>query len=174
MAPLSPDNTERFRITYNVGGESHNFEVRTDSTSPSSLGSEVDAFLTQLIPMLNLVTIDLVEYAAGGSNIFNPVASGIESNTYGSGAGTGSAAANYINFIGRSTGGRRVRLMVFGLKVDANDYRFLPGENAYVDAAISQLKTPPNVFLAIDNIKPVWYTYANAGVNAHWQKALRP
>lgn len=174
LPPLPPSNTERFRINYTVGGKPHDFQVRTDGVSPSAVGTRVHDFLTALAPALNLVSITTVEYAAGGSNIFNIVTSGIEAQTFGSGAGTGSAIPNDVNFIGRSTGGRRVRLMVFGLKVDAADYRFLPGENAAIDAAIVELQSGTNAFLAIDNVKPVWYTYANAGVNAHWQKAIRP
>lgn len=173
MAALPPNNTERYRINYTVGGKSHDFQVRTDTVSPSALGASVDFFLDALSPSLNAITIDTVEYAASGSNIFNIVASGIEGNTYGSGAGTGSAIPNEINFIGRSTGGKRVRLMVFGNKSDALNYRFAPGENAAVDAAIAVLQATPATFLAIDNVKPVWYNYANAGVNAHWQKAVR-
>jgi len=173
MAALPPNNTERFRVNYTVGTKQHDFQVRTNGVSPSALGASVDFFLDALSPALNAVVIDTVEYAASGTNIFNIVSSGIEGNTYGSGAGTGSAIPNDVNFIGRSTGGRRVRLMVFGLKVDAVNYRFTPGENSAVDAAIVVLQATPATFLAIDNIKPVWYDYANAGVNAHWQKAVR-
>lgn len=174
LPALPASNTERFKFNYSVGGEPHDAQVRTDGVSPSAVGVSFDAFLTALAPALNLVTISTVEYAAGGSNVFNIVSSGIEGNTYGSGAGGGSARANYVDFIGRSTGGRRVRTAIFGLKIDATDYKFLPGENAAVDAAIVYLQATPNTWLSIDNIKPVWYTYANAGVNAHWQKAVRP
>lgn len=174
LPALPPSNTERFIYNYTVGGESHSGLVRTDGVSPSAVGVSIDAFLTALAPALNQLTISTVEYAASGSNVFNIVSSGIEGNTYGSGAGGGSARANYVDFIGRSTGGRRVRHAVFGLKVDATDYRFVPGENAAVDAAIVYLQATPNTWLSIDNIKPVWYTYANSGVNAHWQKAVRP
>lgn len=174
MTALNPNNTERFRVNYTVGGKQHTFEVRTNLVSPSSLGTLVTAFLTPLSTIVNQIVIDNVTYAAGGSNIFNLVTTGIEGDSFGSGAGTGSAVPNFINFIGRSAGGRRVRLAVYGLKTDSTDYRFAPGENASIDDAIDALKAPANAFLSIDDVKPVWYDYANAGVNAYWQRNLRP
>jgi len=131
-------------------------------------------FLNALSPALNALVVNTVEFAPSGSSVFNIVTTGIEGSTVGSGAGTGSARANYVDFIGRSSGGRRVRLAVFGLKIDATDYRFIAGENAAVDAAIVELNTHTGAFLAIDGVAPQWYSYANAGVNAHWQKAVRP
>lgn len=174
LPPLAPSNTARFRINYTVGGEQHDFQVRSTPVSPTALGVQVDAFLSDLAAALNAVTIDSVEFAANGSNVFNIVTTGIEGQVYGSGAGGGSARANYVDFIGRSSGGRRVRLAVFGLKVDATDYRFVSGENAAVDNAIVSLNGAVGSFLAIDGVAPQWYSYANAGVNAHWQKAVRP
>jgi len=174
MAALPPSNTERYRVNYTVGGRQHSFEVRTNLVSPSGLGTNVTAFLTPLSTILNLLTVDNVTYAAGGSNIFNIVTTGIEGDSFGSGAGTGSAIPNFINFIGRSAGGRRVRLAVYGLKSDAQDYRFAPGESISIDDAIDALKAPANAFLSIDDVKPVWYDYANAGVNAYWQRNIRP
>lgn len=173
LPPLPPENTARFRVNYSVGGEQHNFQVRSAPTSPATLGADVDAFLTALSGALNAVTISTVEFAASGSNVFNIVTSGIEGNAYGSGAGTGSARANYVDFIGRSTDGRKVKLAVFGLKIDATDYRFLPGENTSVDDAIDVLQLGGVQFLTISGVKPQWYTYANAGVNYHWQRAVR-
>lgn len=174
LPPLAPSNTARFRVNYTVGGEQHDFQVRSAPVSPSALGVQVDTILSALAAVLNQVTIDSIEFAASGSNVFNIVTTGIEGNTYGSGAGGGSARANYIDFIGRSSGGRRVRLAVFGLKVDATDYRFVSGENTAVDNTITSLNAAVGSFLAIDGISPQWYSYANAGVNAHWQKAVRP
>jgi len=174
LPALPPDNTARFRVNYTVGGHGHDFQVRSTPVSPAALGTVVDLFLTALEPALNLMSIQTIEFAPSGSNVFNIVTTGIEGNVYGSGAGTGSAIPNYVDFIGRSSGGRRVRLAVFGLKIDATDYRFLPGENAAVDDAIDVLQAATGSFLAIDGVKPQWYTYANAGVNYHWQHTLRP
>lgn len=174
MAALPVNSTDRWKYTYTVGGETHDFQVRTDGVTASAVDTAVAAFLTALSPNLNALVITKVEFSLALSTIFGPIASTILGSTYGSGAGGGSAAANEVNFIGRSIAGRRVRLMVFGNKVDAVDYRFAPGENAAFDAAVVALNAPGAIFVAIDGIKPIWYPYVNAGVNAHWQKALRP
>jgi len=174
MAPLPPNSTARYRVSYTVGGEAHDFQVRHNTVSPSAFGTWANDFLTALAPTLNAVTISGVELALSGSNIFNPVSVTIVNNTYGSGAGGGSAIPNFINFIGRTSGGRRVRLALFGNKNDATDYRFLSGENAAIDAAIVELQSDPDIAIGIDGLTPVWYNYANAGVNAYWQRAIRP
>jgi hypothetical protein len=58
--------------------------------------------------------IDEVQFAASGSNIFNPVVTGIEGNSYGSGGVSAPNAAFFLSFVGRTSGGRRARLFVFG------------------------------------------------------------
>jgi hypothetical protein len=173
MAPLNPNNTPRFKVFYTNVGQQHVSQVRGTS-SPSSLGSQFDVLMTALSPILYATTIDKVEYAPSGSNIFNIVTSGIEGNTYGSGAGSTAVAPYFIDFIGRSTGGRRVRMSVFGVTILGLDYKFQPGEDANVDAAILVPQASALDWLAIDGIKPTWYSYADAGVNAYYQRKNRP
>jgi len=116
-----------------------------------------------------------VEHAATGSNVFLPVTSGIEGNVYGGPGGSIGEVPWNIDFAGRSAGGRKWRLAVFGMKSLAGDYKFLPGENTPVDNAIAALQTrSPGDLLGIDATEVTVYSYANAGVNAHWQRALRP
>lgn len=173
MAPLPPNNTARYKVFYTVSGHQHVMDIRS-LASPASFGADVGGLLGTLSPMTYAITIDQVQFAASGSNVFNPVTSGIEGNVYGSGSGTVGETPYYINFVGRSTGGRRVRLAVFGQKALGGDYRYIAGENANIDAAVAVLQDPANSFKAIDGLKPIWKNYANAGVNAHWQKAVRP
>lgn len=142
--------------------------------SPSFIGSFVQAFLTAGDALFFASVIDSVDFAADGSNVFNAVTTGAEAFTWGSGAGTVEQIPLYINFIGRTSGGRRVRLAVFGLGVSAVDYRFLATENADVDAMRAELVTAGGLLRGIDDLTPVWKTYANTGFNAYWQKAVRP
>lgn len=175
MAPLPPNNTPRFRIKYTNVSHQHSMEVRSH-LSPSALGTLIDDFFTALDTAIFSTVIDSVEFAADGSDIFNPVTSGIEGNVY-TGFGSGTVpgeAAQYISFIGRSSGGRRVRLYVFGVTTTGDDFRFPAGEVADVDAARAVLVAAGDSLRCIDDLQPVWKTYANGGVNAHWQKALRP
>jgi hypothetical protein len=134
----------------------------------------MDILFTALSPILYATVIDKVEYAPSGSNIFNPVSSGIEGNTYGSGAGSTAVAPYYYDFIGRSSGGRRVRFAIFGATILGLDYRFQPGEDANIDAAVLVPQASALDFIAIDNIKPTWYSYVNGGVNAYYQRKNRP
>jgi len=172
MAALPPNSTPRFKVFYTNCGHQHSFQIRSHS-SPSAIGTLIDEFMTELSPILYATTIDEVQFAADGSNVYNPVTTGAESNGYGSGAGNEGVAPQYFDFIGRTTGGRRVRLAVFGATVLGTNYRFSPLEDDNIDDAILVLQGAGSVIVAIDDLVPVWKTYANAGNNAYWQRAVR-
>jgi hypothetical protein len=175
MAPLPPESTARFKVFYTNVSHQHTLEVRS-AGSPSAVGTFLDSFFTDLGGLIYSTVIDEVQFAANGSNIFNAVVTGIEGNVY-TGAGSGTLAfeaAQYLSFIGRSSGGRRCRWYVFGCTVNGGDYRFVSGENAGVDACVADLTGAGSLILAIDGLVPSWKSYANAGANAHWQKAVRP
>lgn len=173
MAPLPPNSTARFRVQYTTIAKQHTMEIRSTS-SPSAIGVIVDALLTALGAAIFGLTIDVVEFAASGSNVFNPVTTGIEGNVYGSGSGTTVNVPSYFNFIGRTSGGRRVRLAVFGAAIAGGDYRFIAGELAVIDAARAVLVSAGGAIMGIDGLTPVWKSYVNAGFNAYWQRAVRP
>lgn len=172
MAPLAPSNTPRFRVHYTNAGVQHAFQMRS-SSSPAAVGAAANAFLTALNVSLYLITIDFVDWAPSGSDIFNPVVTGIEGNTYGAGVPPEVNKAVAINFVGRTSGGRRVRVAVFGATGFALNYRASAGEVPSVDAAISVLQASTNEFRGIDNIGPIWKTYANFKSWDHWVKELR-
>lgn len=175
MAPLNPNNTPRFRFHYSSMGHTHTMELRSH-LSPAAIGALFNGLLVAAGTLIYQTTLDLVEFAPSGSDIFNPVTTGFEGTVY-AGAGVSGAVTPtsfFVSFIGRSTGGRRARIFLYGVTTTATDYRFLPGENAQVDAAINVLQGSGNDLRAIDDITPIWKDYANAGVSAHWQKALRP
>jgi len=173
MAPLPPDSTPRFKVFYTGGLNDHDFQVRSH-LSPAAIGVDIDAFLTALAARMHLITVNQVQFAASGSNVFNPVTTGIEGQSYSSGAAITQEAPNYIDFIGRSTGGKRTRITLFGVSGLGADFRWAAGEDSAVDAAIAVLIAAGSDFRCIDDLAPVWKPYANAGVNAHWQKATRP
>jgi len=173
MAPLPPNNTARFKVFYTTIGHQHTLEIRSGA-SPGAVGVIVDQFFTALSAISFLKTIDEVQFAASGSNVFNAVTSGIEGNTYGVGAGSITDVPVYIDFVGRSSGGRRVRLASFGHGSVGVDYRYLAGESIPVDAAVSVLQSAGGSLLAIDGLTPIWKAYANGGYNAYWQRAIRP
>lgn len=173
MAPLPPNGTARFRVFYTNVGKQHTLEIRSGA-SPLAVGLIADDLFTHLTPLIAPTVIDTVQFAANGSNVFNPVTTGIEGNTYGGGFGSAHNAAWFISFIGRTSGGRRCRLYVFGALTLAVDYRYIAGESADIDAAIASLVAVGDDILGIDGLMPIWKSYANGGANSYWQKQLRP
>lgn len=173
MAPLPPNSTARFKVFYTNIAQQHVMDIRS-ADSPVAFGLNVDDLLNALSGMLLATVIDEVQFAASGSNVFNAVTTGIEGLTYGTGAGTPNLRAAYVNFVGRSSGGRRVRLAVFGVNNVTDDYRFISGESAFIDNALLALNATANHFICIDGLAPIWKNYANSGFNAYWQRAVRP
>jgi hypothetical protein len=119
------------------------------------------------------LTVNTVRFAAAGSNVSNPVTTGFEGTSYGSGAGTVDSVPAFVNFIGRSSGGRRVRLAVFGYKNAFSTFRLHSTEDTHIADCITDLNGLANGALAIDGIKPTWYPYANVGFSAYWIRAVR-
>jgi hypothetical protein len=173
MAALPANSTARFRVFYTTASKQHSFQIRSGS-SPGAIGTLVGMFLAAHAGAIFTLVIDNVDWAAAGSNVFNPVTTGIEGNTYGSGTPAGDVRAWALNYIGRTPGGRRVRIMVFSPTLLGGDYRFVSGEGTALDAARAVLVGAGSAITGIDGQTPVWKTYINALANAHWQKALRP
>lgn len=174
MAPLPVSNTARYFVDYQQGTHEHTLVARaTGATSPASFGSIINGFLLNLTTLLVATTLTRVRFAAQGSTVSNPVITGFEGSSYGSGAPTNEQNAIYLDFVGRSSGGRRVRLAVFGYKGTFSDFRLTEAESAPIANAVASLNAPSTCFLAIDGIDPTWYPYANTGANAYWQRNLR-
>jgi hypothetical protein len=173
MAPLPPNSTARYKFHYTTVGRSHTAELRS-TVSPAVAGLLFDNIVQALNTAVHGAVMDFTEFAASGSNVFNPVTTGFEGTTWGSGAGLVRDVPKYFNFIGRSAGGRRCRLTIFGGIAEAVDYRYLAGESPLIDAAVAALVAGgPNV-LAIDGLQVVWKSYVNVGWNSHWQREVRP
>ena len=173
MTALPTSSTARFKVFYTVGPFQHVMDLRS-AGSPGNIGTIVHDLLTALAADLFAMTVDRVQFAVSGSGIFNDVVAGIEGNADGSGAFSVEETPNYVNFIARSSGGRRLRLAIFGIKTLGANYRFTAGENTGVDAAIARLISAAPFLLCIDGLQPIWKSYANAGRNVFWQKAVRP
>lgn len=173
MTPLPPNSTPRFRVLYTNSGQQHSNEWRSHA-SPAAMSVELDVYFTAIQGLLTATVIDDVLFAADGSNVFNSVSMDFVGNTYGSGAGTTLVRASYVNFVGRSSDGRRVRVAFFGTTDLAADFRFVAGESSEVDDTIAALQDSSSTIVTIGDLRPVWKTYANAGFNAYWQRAERP
>lgn len=175
MAPLPVNNTETWFLDYVVGGVNHTLEMRSGSPmSNIDASNAYDALLSGLSLTIYEMTVVRLRKRLIGSTVSLP-GTWAGAATYGTGVATRSQAAQYIDFIGRTHLGRRARAAIFGSKIVSvgNDYRVNPGESAEVDAAILTIKADVNFWFAIDGIKPIWYPYANCGVNAYWRNRIR-
>jgi len=172
MAPLPPNSTPRFKFNYTVNNTDHSFQVRS-AGSPSAVGSLVDAFLEAIADAIYGLTISTAEFAADASDIFLPVTTGIEGNVYGTGFAGPPEENWFYGFIGRSAGGRRWHLDIFGARTLGTDYRIVPGESAVLTDGIDVLNASTSL-IAIDGLAVTVYPYVNCGNNAHWQRAVRP
>lgn len=175
MAPLPSNNTACLFVDYSVGGEDHTMLVRigAGSTVADAMLALSD-FLTTLVATIFTITITGARQRAVDAIVTTPV-TWIGDATYGTGTATHAQSAWYINFVGRSPQGRKVRLAVFGavniVDLAENDYR-LPATGA-VEDAIAVLQAADTVIVAIDGNGPIWYPYANLGVNAYWRNRIR-
>jgi hypothetical protein len=173
MPALPPNSTARYKVFYTNLGHQHTLQLRSDE-SPSSIGTLVDALFTTITGSIATTTIDVVEWAPTGSDIFNPVTSGIEGNIYGIGGHPASDVATFWSLVGRTPGARRVRVYFFGMGGMGGDYRYNSGENAAADNLQATMAAAGSDVLGIDGGTPIWKNYVNAGVNVHLQRALRP
>jgi hypothetical protein len=175
MAPLPSNNTGVLFLDYSVGGESHTMQFRySDGGTVADMKDVADQFLTALGDAIFEITITGARHRPKDETITLPE-SWTGSSTYGTGSATHDQSAWYIDFVGRSAGGRRVRIALFGAASFedniGHDYR-LPATDQVADA-ILVLQSNSDILTAIDNETVVWYSYANVGVNAYWRNRIR-
>lgn len=174
MAPLSPSNTLRYFADYSVGTVEHTAVIRANAVlSPATMGTQLDQVFTALAGQLSSISFVRLRVAVVGSNVTNPVICGIEGNTYGAGVAGTLEKATSLNFVGRSTAGRRSRFSIFGYKGAPSDFRLTSAEAAAIGTALLTINGGVNSWLAIDGLKAVWYPYADVSYNAYWQRQLR-
>ena len=185
MADYATINTARLRVRYTQGGKQHTFQIRAPHGAIGAQGdlvSRANSILAAIAPALFADWSVLgADFAARDSEIFLPVG-GVNTP-----AGKSSATPvaflvpAFVGFVGRSAGGSRVRLTLFGtvlqasMGASAHDYRIQGGENGFVDGTIVALNNGAggSSMGGIDGGAVSWYSYANIGYNAHWQRELR-
>lgn len=175
MAPLPQSNTARWWLVYTVNGSTHRMMVRTTPAVTSAGANNLfDGLLDLLVPTVNSIAPQNLEFSVAGSNVRN-AAAWTGSPTYGTGTEVGTdGRPRTWSFVGRSTGGRRTKLFVFGTKgISEGDMRVDLTESTAVAAVVNYLNTAVDVFLSIDGLKPVYKGYANVGYNDHWIKQYR-
>jgi len=98
----------------------------------------------------------------------------LASRTAGAGAGGPEQNVRSISFVGRTGGGHKARVFLYGYgAATADNMRVTTVERAEVAAAIARINGYLHLFVAIDAIKPTYNGYVNINYNKHWTKVIR-
>src|SRR5215207_4897054 len=174
LPPLPPSNTIRYFADYSTATVSHTAIIRANAVaSPANIGALLNSIFTSFSNVASAITFHTLRVAVVGSDVTNPVVSGFEGTIYGAGGESEASRVTSLNFVGRSSGGRRVRFSLFGYTGPISSWRLTNSENVNVAAINATMVSAVNSFYSIDGIKPLWYPYANVSFNAYWQKELR-
>jgi len=177
MAPLPSNNTGVLFVDYSTCGENHTAQLRFNSPG-TYLDCMIilDAMWTAMVAFLYQVDIIGARVRLGNTNVSNPVTWTGDAQ-YGGDPGPHYATAQYVDFVGRSSGGRRVRVEFFGAQAyfdgGGDDYRFQAADFPFVVTCLNALTSDPGNAIAIDGLEPSWHQYGNGGVNAYWRNRVR-
>lgn len=175
MAPLPPNSTARYFLDYETCGFDHTLIMRAHGTRDD------EAAVEMIVSILDAIHDLIFEYNILGWRYQADVSDVSEeltwtgATTYGGSAGVAYQTAQYIDFVGRSADGRRVRAAFFGttFSEQGNDYRVSPTEQPAVGDVIGILSSSDPYFVTVSSEIPSWKNYANCGVNAYWRNKVR-
>jgi len=176
MAPYSPLNTPRFWLDYSDGVNSHAMMFRFANISQlETIKDGVAAYLTNLSPVLFLLTVQGARYSAADSPVSLPTIWG-DAPTYGSGVMPDVQAPREIRFEGRTVNGVRASWSVYGATPGTPDtYRWSSEIIAEFSNALLQLQSmaTDGLLVAVDLAAPQLYTYINVQYNSYWETRRR-
>jgi hypothetical protein len=169
MAALPLNTTARLKVQYTGPYGSHTMVFRApEGESEGGLVDDAHALAVLMAEcQYDNVVWGPAEFAEAGSDLFFPEAGWVTVNgESGIAPGTSDAPSTFLNFGGRSAGGRRVKLYLFETFFDETaDMKYDAGESALLDAVVAQLNDPLSEICAIDGLVTTWYTYVNVGQN---------
>jgi len=175
MAALPANNTDRLFLHYQNAINSHTAMIRI--APGADIATVMDAFESILSTLTGAFVASAgtnADFQAAGDDFSVPVSAGDwDTFTWGSGAAVITSDGVQFNFQGRSSGGHKSRLGVFGYKNDVSNWRLTEVEAAGVGTAVAVLQDTTGAFLAIDGLKPTWYGYANIKYNDYWVRQGR-
>jgi len=177
LTPLPEDNTKRYKLIYTVEEDQHSMTARCSSsqtdaqavTNFNDLFAAVGASLGSNVSWVNL------EVAAQGSNVFNVVGGFTPL------VGTGGAVSEIdqprsICFPGRTSGGRRTKVFLYGFDsafATPDSYDQNPLTTATLQGFQGLLQSQSDFWLGIDGVKPTWYFRCTFKANDHWVDGRR-
>lgn len=166
---LPASNTERWFLHYSVEGIEHTMMLRSsEGTSEANASAAFHGLLSALSDLLASVTIVGMEKSEAGSDVRNPAVWGGDAG-YGTGTQPDAFHPVELTFPGRTTGGHKARVSVFGYKEPIDDsFRLTTLESTPITNAVIALDSFSGRWLGIDGLAPIWHPYANIGFNDHW------
>lgn len=185
MADFAPNFSGRYRVRYQVAGKTHKFMIRVQTGNVFATGSAdglaiAQALLTALAPLLWAdFTVLSAEFAAENSAFFFPVEAPTVTGGVSITGRPASAGAWSTSFIGRTGGGLRWVVYVYGVAVNpvqtasVIDFRIGSLENATILAATNALGGFSSTLAGNDDLPVVIYPYVNGKYNDYWVKRLR-
>lgn len=174
MAPLDPNNTARYKYEYENAQNKHSLVIRAGAgATDSSMDADLATLMGHIGAGFSASTFTGASKAAAGSDLFFPFASGAVGDTFGSGAAIKQYDATSMTFVGRTPGGRRTRVSIFGFKGDLSEFRLTSAESSDVASAIDDLNSFGFSFIGIDGLTALWNEYADIKANDHWVKKSR-
>lgn len=183
VVALPPSNTPRYFVDYFANGAGHTLQLRYagDESAPppdSFFITLVAGWLSQLAPLMpSDFEVTGARYSPKGTDVTLPATAPSGVTTGGGSPASGERPA-FLTFVGRSSQGRKVKVMLLGASASAaseggafSNYRVLTSENVDVADAYAVLQSIATV--AIDGSPITWYEYVNVGYSAYWQKRVR-
>jgi hypothetical protein len=177
LSPLPEDNTKRYKLLYAVAGQNHSMQSRcSDAQDDSTAVGHMTAIAASVLTFVgDNVSFLGVSVALAGSNVFNPV--GGFTPVTGSGATLGQINfPRAICFPGRTTGGRKTKVFLFGAQNSyntPNTYEEDPLTTSELQGFQGLLNSQTDFWLGIDGIKPTWYFRMTIKQNDHYVDAQR-
>lgn len=181
MAPLPVNNTGRLFVDYIANGRQHTAQFRYGGSGepPASFLEDVDAIIAAAGPFMPLDWTFVESRYVPSGGTFSLPAEYVPEDMTGTIAVSAAEAPAFVSAIGRSLGGRRVRVYFLGAgyspagnEGNASDYRVTTTESAPALALVEALAA--SELVGIDGFNVGWKSYLNLGYNGYWQREVRP
>lgn len=175
MAPLSDTFTQKYFMDYEGPNGKHTILFRfVPGIADADCKSRIIAVIGAMKAWMHTsFSFNVLRYSAPGSNVSFPTAWTPITGTFAT-APTADMYPRFMSWVGRDSGGRRVRYTLIGASVNVDtDYRVLTSENSSVTAVLTQLRATGPSLVTKQGFVPIFNDYANVGYNAYFQRKRR-
>lgn len=169
MAPLADNLTLRLKVKYTGPFNAHDMLFRAPAVvTVAGLVSAAQLLIAKFIEtQWTGTTWTDPQVSAVGSNLFFPVAGWTPITAGGAiNPSASSSPGKFLEFGGRSSGGRRVKYYLFETFFgDIQDMRYNRGDATETDDILDALQSGSNFCTALDGLATTYYDYANVKDN---------